>query len=368
MQSTLETTCIQALEHKDPELIYMTGGGLTERQELISRDERSFEAFTAQTLDRTFSLTSDARPASSSFRSRSDVHGTLSLEEGPIADEPPEDKVMPGSSAGARPSTYFCGIDTRRGCPLAFASIVSLGAIYTFTVQRWWLEEAAESSAQPLLRLLGAGYALAFCCMAHTGLCDPGCLSEERYLRYKAGKQPLPWRAHKNFMYGQPVLRFDHYCRWLMNCVGLRNHREFVVMVSSLVALALVGFAADLLLALTKGLPSSWVAKVALALHGVCSLAFCWLLVPIWRLHCGLISRSELAFEWKWEQFQVIRDDATGKEVAVAGLGQKDYDARRATGTVAYAPTLNRFDKGWKSNCWAFWCTARWTPDQLGEF
>ena len=28
----------------------------------------------------------------------------------------------------------------------------------------------------------------------------------------------------------QPIRRYDHYCRWLTNAVGLLNHREFVAM------------------------------------------------------------------------------------------------------------------------------------------
>uniref|UniRef100_A0A7S2HJ93 Protein S-acyltransferase n=1 Tax=Alexandrium andersonii TaxID=327968 RepID=A0A7S2HJ93_9DINO len=148
----------------------------------------------------------------------------------------------------------------------------------------------------------------------------------------------------------------------------MRNHREFMVMISSLVVLALVGLASDCSLLAVRGMPHNARSQVILALHLVGSCALCCFLLPVWRLHCGLIARSELAFEWKWEEFRVVQDSTTGTRVSISTLDQDEYEALRAVGTVSYDPGLNRFDKGWRQNCMAFWCTARWSPEELGEF
>merc|ERR1719517_412974 len=63
----------------------------------------------------------------------------------------------------------------------------------------------------------------------------------------------LPRRAHKCWQYDQPIRRYDHYCRWLTNVIGLLNHREFLVMVVGLVAIGVFGMALDTFLLLSMG-------------------------------------------------------------------------------------------------------------------
>merc|ERR1712070_1174505 len=51
----------------------------------------------------------------------------------------------------------------------------------------------------------------------------------------------LPRRAHKTWLYEIPIRRYSHYCRWLCNCVGLMNHREYILMCTGVVAIGFVG-------------------------------------------------------------------------------------------------------------------------------
>lgn len=38
-----------------------------------------------------------------------------------------------------------------------------------------------------------------------------------------------PIRAHHDSMTGSCVLKMDHYCIWVLNCVGLLNYKAFLL-------------------------------------------------------------------------------------------------------------------------------------------
>ena len=38
-----------------------------------------------------------------------------------------------------------------------------------------------------------------------------------------------PPRTHHDSVTGRCVLKFDHYCVWIINCVGLLNYKAFLL-------------------------------------------------------------------------------------------------------------------------------------------
>merc|ERR1719188_2905624 len=98
--------------------------------------------------------------------------------------------------------------------------------------------------------------------MTYCSFSDPGQLQRDRGQGGRLGKlsarsdkqdpfadeMGMPKRAYKSWQYKRPVRRYDHYCRWLANCIGLLNHREFVAMLVGLVLIGGLGIVVDVLL------------------------------------------------------------------------------------------------------------------------
>lgn len=274
-----------------------------------------------------------------------------------------------------------CGIDKRPLLPFMLVISTLTGALHMMMLQF------------PLLRDLFGGayfirafflllYLMTLGCMAYCVLWNPGLLKREElhkaYARLNgdaAGRgadgaledPPLPKRCHKAWLYQEPVLRYDHYCRWLTNVIGLLNHREFVAMVSGLVIIGAFGSLLDAFLILAVARQGNqWVAAFFLVMHLTYSLILTSLAGPIFRLHVGFVSRNELANEWKRNDFYVVTNARTGKSVPVNELSDDEFNER--FDAFEYDKSRNPFDKDLVTNCWNFWCTPRWTPGQLGEF
>ena len=104
-----------------------------------------------------------------------------------------------------------------------------------------------------------------------------------------------------------PFYSFFHEMplRWINNTIGLHNHREFVIMVGTLLLIAFLGMGIDLVLlsfflatiASQSFAPHDIFSMVLVALHLGYSFALLRLGGPILRIHVGLISRNELAQE-----------------------------------------------------------------------
>merc|ERR1719265_2287323 len=52
---------------------------------------------------------------------------------------------------------------------------------------------------------------------------------ERRYCKWCARYKPD--RCHHCRVCKQCILRMDHHCPWIMNCVGFRNHKYFFLLV-----------------------------------------------------------------------------------------------------------------------------------------
>eukprot|EP00929_Paragymnodinium_shiwhaense_P112986 TRINITY_DN81250_c0_g1_i1.p1 TRINITY_DN81250_c0_g1~~TRINITY_DN81250_c0_g1_i1.p1 ORF type:complete len:399 (-),score=56.30 TRINITY_DN81250_c0_g1_i1:157-1353(-) len=252
--------------------------------------------------------------------------------------------------------------------PFGLASSLAASGVCMYTVQQPLLQllldgflDIQQGAVTLALALL---YGITGACMLYAGLHEPGQINAKDYLTIKYTK---PERSHKSWQYLRPIRRYDHYCRWLCNCIGLLNHREFFVMVLGIVGIAVVGVICDLWL-LYEGLARldvSLPALVALMAHLIYSTGLGYYVLPIVRLHVLFISRNELAEEWKTDSNYVVDDKVTGEPIKVKELSEDDFD--ELFDSFRYEPSLNPWDHGCLNNCLAFWCTPR-CGDTTGDF
>mmetsp|Transcript_22807 Transcript_22807/g.77664 ORF Transcript_22807/g.77664 Transcript_22807/m.77664 type:complete len:287 (-) Transcript_22807:194-1054(-) len=251
----------------------------------------------------------------------------------------------------------FGFLDTR---PLLPALLVSSTALVSLAAGA--LEIPLLLRCFPSLPAFGthAAYAglngVTLVCMLFCIFVSPGMVGEDE----AEDDEHLPKRAKKSWQYPRAILRYDHYCRWLANSIGLLNHREFMVMVTGLVAIGATGVAVDCILLVKTALASRDPLTIAmLLLHVVYSSALLKYVAPIFLIHVGLISRSETANDWKTDAFYVMK----GTDTRLDELSDADSIL---TEDKEYYPPMNEFDRGVSANCWAFWCATRW--GSKGEF
>lgn len=260
--------------------------------------------------------------------------------------------------------THVCGIDKRPFLPMILfcatvASDVCLGAVHYPLVQ----DLLAGFQAVPVALI--AMDCLTLYCMIYALLADPGQLQPDK--KRKVGSSEtgsIPKRAQKTWLYERPIRRYDHYCRWLANCVGLKNHREFIIMLIGLVFTPFFGGVLDFILVVNCYHQHRFGVMTLIGFHIVYAVIIVYFAGPILRIHAGFISRNELNSEWKRNAFQVVRVE--GVKTCVNDLEDDDYN--RLFDEFVYDPKQNEFDKGCSSNCMKFWCESRWSKSQLGEF
>jgi len=113
------------------------------------------------------------------------------------------------------------------------------------------------------------------------------CLKEQKY---------KPDRAHYCSALGRNVLRMDHYCPWLSNCVGHYNHKFFVQFLAYTVASCILA-STSILAALCRGLFPAGLT-VMMGAGVVLSLLLTAVLGPFLSWHLWLLSRNMTTIEF----------------------------------------------------------------------
>eukprot|EP00927_Polykrikos_kofoidii_P081815 TRINITY_DN7965_c0_g1_i5.p1 TRINITY_DN7965_c0_g1~~TRINITY_DN7965_c0_g1_i5.p1 ORF type:complete len:360 (-),score=38.40 TRINITY_DN7965_c0_g1_i5:119-1198(-) len=214
-------------------------------------------------------------------------------------------------------------------------------------------------SIPPVLLYVTTLTSMVYCAFADPGQIVDGDDVEEA--------KELPRRAHKAWMYSRPVRRYDHYCRWVCNVIGLCNHRTFIILLFGIAGVAVFGGIFDvgcLVYLYSEGRfysHSTWI----IFLHLIYSVTLWWLAGPIFRIHVGLTSRNELAYEWKENYYYIVAESKHGPNWPVGDLSDDEHN--ELFDKFIYDPRRNPYDHGSKANLIAFWFTPR-DEDELGEF
>jgi hypothetical protein len=286
-----------------------------------------------------------------------------------------------------KPEQLCCGIDTRPFLPLALTLSTLCGLICFLLIQVPMESRMYGVEEFTLYAITVPIYAITLYCLAFSALMDPGQLPKDYQPppgaplinsssnnndstdaeEEEAVDRALPRRAHKCWQYKRPIRRYDHYCRWLTNVIGLMNHREFIIMVVGLVLIGLLGIVRDCVLLVAMYREGNlWGSSVFVVLHLAYSIGMTGLAGPILKIHIGLVSRNEVAHEWKKNSHYIVRQCKHGENFAVNALSDDEFNS--LFDSFVYDNTKNPLDKGCPGNCWNFWCTPRWSSDQLGEF
>eukprot|EP00439_Symbiodinium_sp_Y106_P031058 s3835_g3.t1 len=226
----------------------------------------------------------------------------------------------------------YWGCDFKPALPYAALGVsVVAGSICLALVQIPLLCRLQSwSQAEAGLAALEVGLAaVTVVLMGYCSLADPGQIRKMRNIPLDGidlEQGDRPFRAHKSWQYARKIRRYDHYCKWVNNVVGLLNHREFVLMLIGLCLIGLFGVALDGYLALLLAKKGLWEAEVAVVLHLAFSVLLLAIEVPIFQIHIGLVSRNELAQEWKNNLNYVANQTSMGDGIPVEELDDEEYN------------------------------------------
>ena len=274
-----------------------------------------------------------------------------------------DDDKSGSEDKGPTEDYMFFGFDLKPVLPVCLSVSTVIGGLCMLLVQIPMLSRITILSQVWLSAPFVVVYGIVLGCMAYCAWADPGQV-----------KQPIgavggiPRRAHKSWQYSRPIRRYDHYCKWLKNVIGLLNHREFVIMVAGLLLIGVLGIMVDIWLAILIAEKGFFKFEIVVALHLGYSVALLKIDWPIFKIHFGLISRNEMAQEWKKKDHYVANNTSIGDNVPVEDLEDDEYNELFDRDSFVYDRTKNPFDNGCFTNCLNFWCQPRWNSDEKGEF
>mmetsp|Transcript_18 Transcript_18/g.50 ORF Transcript_18/g.50 Transcript_18/m.50 type:complete len:358 (-) Transcript_18:47-1120(-) len=335
-----------------------------DQSELLGTPQFSFRN---RPLDRTQSYSIVPEAGRSLLQSRVDHQDFVTWQEGGGEEQEQADSLGESLPVPAASKKYdhptICGIDKRPFFPTVL--IVSL----LWSMGMTWLQSLVVSD------LFGGTsgvnvfflfvYTATIGTALHTSLSNPGLMPEEAFRKWQDGRTTLPKRAHKHWLYRRPVLRFHQYCRWVTNCVGLRNHRSYMLMLIGFVTISISDVLIDLLLVPVHLSRGAYGSELLCLVHLLYSAYFAWYATPLLRQHAAFVMRNELTQEWKRDDYYVVYDEH-GNKTHVNDLDTEDYN--RLFDEFQYDPSLNPYDKGWVHNCLVFWTTSRHDEEQAGDF
>ena len=90
--------------------------------------------------------------------------------------------------------------------------------------------------------------------------------------------------------------------------------------------------------------------------------------VPMLKIHMGLITRNELAHEWKDNLYWISNSTSKGDGIPAEELDDEEYNELFDAKAFVYGSNKNDWDHGWPRNCWTFWCWPQWPAGEKGEF
>lgn len=146
------------------------------------------------------------------------------------------------------------------------------------------------------------------------------------------------------------VLRFDHHCPWIMNSVGLHNHRAFMIFLFVTVVHAAYEFILDIWILITIG--NRWYNNIGPACPACPGQLPRETTVLVLVAHTAYLAFIlYLVGQLAEYHMEVLMQNLTTNEDL----------------TDEYLKRRNPFDKGSKrANCLAFWCGPR-DPLETGE-
>ena len=110
---------------------------------------------------------------------------------------------------------------------LFYCLVLFMTITYFWIILPWYIENLLFASSITMIGLVilfNLSYNYTVCLITNPGI--PSSTHEPQCTKCKKNK---PQRAHHCSICQKCILKMDHHCPWINNCLGLRNHRYFLL-------------------------------------------------------------------------------------------------------------------------------------------